>query len=74
MWQDFLQNWNRVSLFLDSEATSPPALQLYTDASGSLEYGSFLAGQWFQGHWLPTTPSAKKEALVLSCRSSSLYT
>ena len=26
MWQDFLQNWNGVSLFLDSEATSPAAL------------------------------------------------
>ena len=30
MWQDFLQNWNGVSLFLDSEATSPATLQLYT--------------------------------------------
>ena len=41
-----------MSLFLDTQATSPPELQLYTDASGSLGYGGFLAGEWFQGHWL----------------------
>ena len=39
MWQYFLQNWNGVSLFLDTQATSPPELQLYTAASGSLGYG-----------------------------------
>ena len=26
MWQHFLQNWNGVSLFLDTQATSPPEL------------------------------------------------
>ena len=41
-----------MSLFLDTQATSPPELQLCTDASGSLGYGGFLAGEWFQGHWL----------------------
>ena len=39
MWQHFLQNWNGVSLFLDTQATSPLELQLYTDASGSVGYG-----------------------------------
>ena len=58
MWQDFLQNWNGVSLFLDSEATSPAALQLYTDASGS--FGGFLPGQWFQGYWIPHHNLSKK--------------
>ena len=28
MWQHFLQNWNGVSLFLDTQATSPPELHL----------------------------------------------
>jgi len=69
MWQHFLQNWNGVSLFLDTQATSPLELQLYTDASGSLGYGGFLAGEWFQGHWLPTTPSAEEGVLVLNGRS-----
>ena len=53
MWQHFLQNWNGVSLFLDTQASSPPELQLYTDALGSLGYESFLAGEWLHGHWLP---------------------
>ena len=74
MWQHFLQNWNGVSLFLDTQATSPPELQLYTDASGSLGYEGFLAGDWFQGHWLPHTPSAKKGVLVLNGRSFFPYT
>ena len=50
MWQHLLQNWSGVSLFLDTQATSPPELQLYTDASGSLGYGGFLARERFQGH------------------------
>ena len=29
--------------------SQPPDLQLFTDASGSLGYGGFLDGQWFQG-------------------------
>ena len=61
MWQDFLQNWNWVSSFLDSKATSPPDLQLYTDAS--LGYGGFLAGQWFQGHWFPNHTLSKKRGI-----------
>jgi len=63
MWQGFLQNWNGVSLFLDSEATSPPDLQLCTDASGSLGYGSFSTGQWFQGHRLPHHTLSKKRGI-----------
>ena len=65
MWQDFLQNWNGVSLFLDSEATSPPALQLYTDASGSPGYGGLLAGQLFQGHWLLHHTLSKKRGISI---------
>ena len=36
MSQRFLHNWNGVSPFLDTQATSPPELQLYTDTSCSL--------------------------------------
>ena len=63
MWQDLLQNWNGVSLFLNSEASSTPALQLYTDASGS--YGGFLAGQWFQGYWIPHHNLSKKGVISI---------
>ena len=63
--QHFLQNWNGVSLFLDTQATSPPELQLYTDASGSLGYGGFLAGEWFQGHWLPHDTLSQKRGISI---------
>ena len=65
MWQHFLQNWNGVSLFLDTRATSPPELQLYTDTSGSLGYGGFLAGEWFQGHWLPHHTLSQKRGISI---------
>ena len=65
MWLHFLQNWNGVSLFLDTQATSPPELQLYTDASGSLGYGGFLAGEWFQGHWLPHHTLSQKRGISI---------
>ena len=63
MWQHFLQNWNGVSLFLDTQATSLPELQLYTDASDSLGYRSFLAGEWFQGHCLPHHTLSQKRGI-----------
>ena len=53
MWEVFLTNWNGISLFLESEQTPSPSLQLFTDAAGSTGFGGYLAGQWFHGHWLP---------------------
>ena len=53
MWEAFLHHWNGVSLFLESEQTPSPSLQLYTDAAGSIGFGGYLAGHWFQGRWLP---------------------
>ena len=53
MWLSFLEHWNGVSFFLGDTVLSSPDLQLFTDASGSLGYGGYLNGQWFQSHWLP---------------------
>ena len=53
MWETFLKHWNGVSLFLQPEQTTSLSLQLYTDASGSIGFGGYLAGQWFQSSWLP---------------------
>ena len=53
MWLAFLENWNGVSFFLVDTVLSTPDLQLFTDASGSLGYGGYLNGRWFQSHWLP---------------------
>jgi hypothetical protein len=35
MWELFLKHWNGISLFLESEQTPSPTIQLYTDASSS---------------------------------------
>lgn len=51
MWHYLLHHWNGVSLFLESETTSADALELYTDASGSLGFGGYFRGQWFYGAW-----------------------
>ena len=53
MWETFLKHWNGVSLFLQPEQTTSLSLQLYTDASGTIGFGGYLAGQWFQSRWLP---------------------
>ena len=53
MWLAFLEHWNGVSFFLGDTVLSSPDLQLFTDASGSLGYGGYPNGQWFQSHWLP---------------------
>ena len=37
-------------LFLPSPRPSPD-LKLYTDSSGSIGYGAYCQGSWFNGHW-----------------------
>lgn len=53
MWHTFLSHWNGVSLFLDVSCTAAPDLTLYTDASGTLGFGGYYQGHWFQDHWPP---------------------
>ena len=62
MWELFLTNWNGISLFLVSEQTPSPSLQLFTDAAGSIGFAGYLTGQWFHGHWLPEQAINKKTA------------
>ena len=65
MWIEFLEHWNGVSIFLDSHISSPPELQLFTDASGTLGYGGFLNGLWFQGRWLPEHTLSKQRGISI---------
>ena len=53
MWKAFLAGWNGRSFFLDTTVTPSPDLELYTDASGSVGFGGYFRGQWFQGRWPP---------------------
>ena len=38
---------DQLERFLESEQTPYPSLQLFTDATGSIGFGGYLAGQWF---------------------------
>ena len=51
MWSHLLSHWNGISLFLDDSPTDAGQLGLFTDASGSIGFGGFFQGRWFQGHW-----------------------
>ena len=53
MWKVFLSKWNGRSLFLESTINPAPDLELYTDAAGSVGFGGYFQGKWFQGHWPP---------------------
>lgn len=53
MWQEFINNWNGASFFLSSSWVFSDALEMFTDASGSLGYGGIFCTHWFQGHWEP---------------------
>ena len=53
MWKAFLAGWNGHSFFLDTTVTPSPDLELYTDASGSVGFGVYYRGLWFQGRWPP---------------------
>ena len=49
-WRHFLPTWPGTSLFLQSDWTPAPDMELFTDAS-NLGYGVYWAGQWFNHHW-----------------------
>ena len=53
MWKAFLTGWNGCSFFLDTTVTPSPYLELYTNASGSIGFGGYFHGWWFQGRWPP---------------------
>ena len=46
MWSYFLISWNGISLFLDESETNA-AMNLYTDASGTIGFGGSFQSQWF---------------------------
>ena len=51
LWEKFLQGWNGKSFFLEDQLTSAPDLEIYTDAEGSVGYGGYFQGRWFNGVW-----------------------
>ena len=53
MWLEFFDNFNGVSPFHHHEWVGNDSLELFTDAAGSIGYGGYYNGHWFQGHWSP---------------------
>ena len=51
LWEKFLQGWNGKSFFLEDQLTSAPDFEIYTDAAGSVGYGGYFQGHWFNGVW-----------------------
>ena len=43
--------WNGRSFFLLPGWTPSPDLQLYTDSSGTISFGAYCQGSWFNGRW-----------------------
>ena len=50
-WQAFATPWNGRSFFLLPQWTPSPDLELFTDSSGTVGYGAYCQGQWFNGRW-----------------------
>ena len=51
MWLECLSHFNGVSPFLSQDLESNGALQLYTDAAGSIGFGAYFECRWVQGRW-----------------------
>ena len=64
----FLANWNGRSFFLESSPTPTADLELYTDSAGSIGFGGYLQGKWFQGHWPPQMRLNREQGISIECQ------
>lgn len=51
MWYKFLNQWNRISFFIDDNIISASDFNLFTDASSTIGFGGYFQGRWFTGKW-----------------------
>lgn len=51
MWDDFLTNWNGISMFIPS--ASPTSPQIITDAAASTGFAAIFGHHWFAAPWPP---------------------
>lgn len=51
MWLVFLRDFNGRAIFPDQYWMEDKDMQLFTDASGSVGFGGFFRGKWFNGRW-----------------------
>ena len=50
-WHKFVTPWNGRSFFLLPGWVPSPDLQLFTDSSGTIGFGAYCQGEWFNGRW-----------------------
>ena len=50
-WLDFLPQWSGKTLILENHWTLSTRMKLFTDASGTIGWGAYWCGKWFQGCW-----------------------
>ena len=53
-WKAFTTPWSGRSFFLLPDCTPAPDLDLLMDSSGSIGFGAYCQGEWFNGRWSPT--------------------
>lgn len=68
MWALFLQRWNGVSLFRESQLTVAADIELYTDAASTKGFGGFYKGLWFSEAWPAGLPADDDVAVSMSFR------
>ena len=51
VWQEFLCSFNGKSLFLDDHWSNNHKPNLFTDASGSISFGTIFGSDWGYGKW-----------------------
>lgn len=50
-WHKFATPWNGRSFFLLPGWVPAPDLHLFTDSSGTIGFGAYCQGEWFNGRW-----------------------
>ena len=53
-WREFATPWDGHSFFLLPHWTPAPHLELFTDSSGTIGFGAYCQGEWFNGRWTPS--------------------
>ena len=72
-WKAFLADWNGRSFFLNTTVTPSPQMELYTDALGTIGYGGYFNGKWFQGRWLPHMQLSRVTGISIGERDFTMF-
>ena len=60
----FLSGFNGATFIPEQMWHEDSDLQLYTDASGGIDFGGCFQGRWFQDRWPESCTEAKKNSIA----------